>query len=156
MSWTYQQLATAISALASPPADFYAIAAILNAQTQSLVNQPTTYGVVRGILKTSSTADWSKIVARAKQAATLPPVSGTDVAILGAILITTTNDTDVLDPNNAAFWTTFNNLVVNLAELGDLSAGSSAAILALISTTGPVWAPAVTGRDVWIAKGQPA
>lgn len=155
MAWTYPALKTAADALVGV-VGFQAQADALNAQVQALINRATTYGAVRAILKQAPTGDWAKIVARSKTTATLPPVTGADIGVLAAILLVSVEDADVLDPNLTAFWTQFTSWMGNLATLGDLSAASRTAVLALISGTGPVWLPAITPRDIWIAQGQPA
>jgi hypothetical protein len=110
----------------------------LAAITVAVLNQPTTYGAIRKILKTGDNLDWATIYARSRQTPAFPPASATDAAILGAIMLVSTTDGDALDPTTGA-WTKFNVLMANLAGAGDLSAGSTAAIAALITVQVPWW-----------------
>jgi hypothetical protein len=154
MSWTYAQLQAADAALVPTQSDPAQAAIVLNAQTIILNNQPVAWPAAKRIARTSSTGDWARIVARARQIPTLPPMTATDAAILAAINAIESEDTDIIDPANTAEWTAFQTGLNALQATGDISVATISAISALTTSIVPAWIPAVTAGDVQTARGQ--
>lgn len=153
MMWTYAQVKAADVKLAI--SDLTAATAALNAQIMTATNQTFTWLQAKTVAQTSITGDWSRIVARSRQTPTIPPVTGTDVAILAAINATEMSDTQVIDPTIAAGWSAVQSGLSALQTIGDLSSASVSAINALTTVTSPVWSPALTAGDVQTARAQP-
>lgn len=153
--WTLAQIKAADAALSPAQPDPAAAAAALNAQTVSQTNRPILWADAKKVARTSSTGDWSRIVARSKQTPTLPPATANDAAILAAINAVESEDGDLIDPANSAQWTTFINGISSLEAAGDLSSATAAAIQGLTSVTTPTWQPPLTAGDVQTARVQP-
>jgi hypothetical protein len=142
----YAALNTAIAALSPQPVGYDAIAAALNAQT---VRVPVPFVWKTAKLITQVSGSWSKIVLRARQ-------SGGDAANLAAINAYEMSDDTLFHPTNPAAMGILVGGLAALQAAGDLTAADVTAIQALATPVAvPVWVPAVTPRDVWIARGQP-
>ena len=73
------------------------------------------------IAQTSHNYSWSRILQRARQVATLPPVSMTDFAILAAGTAASISPERLIDPADDAAWGKFKAGLVPLLAVGDLT-----------------------------------
>jgi len=92
-------------------------------------------GEAKTIARQSATGDWSRIVLRSRQVATIPPATANDVAVLAAINVTESLDTDPIDQSNTATWPAWQAGIAALEASGDLSSASAALIAALSTQT---------------------
>lgn len=150
MSWTPAQLKAADASLGiADPAE---AAAALAQQTATLHNQPFMWADAKRVARESPTGDWARIVMRSRQVASLPPQTPFDAAILAAINAVESADTDVVDPNDPGSWQAWSSGIAALSGVGDLSAGTVAALAALQTRTAPTFTPPPTDQDVTHAR----
>jgi hypothetical protein len=152
MSWTLAQLSAAYATLPAGTSD-EAAASSLAAQTTTLEGQLFTVHQAKLVALSSENGSWARVVLRARGTATIPPASATDFAVIAAITITETAETQVVDPTVASDWGAWQAGLSALSAVGDLTAADVAAINALASPTIPVWLPAPTNFDIQAARG---
>lgn len=150
MTWTYSDLKAADAALGID--DPAAAAVALNAQTTTLTDQVILWRNAKRTARESTTGDWSRIVARARLQPSLPPTSGTDVAILAAINAVESADNDMIDPNDPGSWGAWQNGLAALHGVGDLSDTTVAALNELTTQTAPRWQPPLNAGDIQTAR----
>lgn len=128
---------------ALPPAktgaDVLANLAALNAEVVTMDNQPVRWGDAKGIARGAPTLDWSRIIARSRHSATLPPATAEDMAVLVAINATESGDGDELNPANERGWAAFLAGLGALQAVGDLSQDTVDRIKALARRETPWW-----------------
>lgn len=151
--WTYAKLKAADAALGI--ADPGAAAAALAAQTVTLTGQPFPWSAAVVVAQESVNFSWSRIQARSKQTATLPPSTATDYAILAALSAISTPLDRVIDPSNTVAWQTLLGGMQALVGIGDMIAADVTAIEALGTQVVPTWQPAPTAGDLQTARAQP-
>jgi len=155
MAWTQDQLKAAITALSPMPSSIEAIASTLNAEVQSVAVDVSTTDVEKIIVPTGEFYSIYQVSIKTPSG-TNPPSQADQVMGLAWYFYRMLNQWQTIQTSQPSVMAAVTVAISQLEAAGILSVASAGAITALTTQSAPVWQPAVTSRDIWIAQGQPA